>query len=112
VGATLPNRDAVDLRLIQEVQKRKGAIVPDSKGLVWPKLKSAKAPADSDNDGMPDDWEVARGLKPNNASDRNDDRLGDGYSNLEEYINGVGHVPEFDPDTEGADQKAPAGRTE
>ena len=86
VGATLPKRDAIDLRLIQEVQERKGANVPDSKSLVWPKLKSAKAPADSDNDGMPDEWELKYDLTPHRASN-NDDKDKDGYTDLEEFLN-------------------------
>jgi hypothetical protein len=42
---------------------------------------------DSDLDGMPDSWETARGLNPSNASDASGDRNGDGYTNIEEYIN-------------------------
>ena len=44
---------------------------------------------DSDRDGMPDAWEKANGLNPNVPADRNDDRDGDGYTNLEEYINSL-----------------------
>lgn len=46
-----------------------------------------KTITDSDNDGMPDDWEIARGLNPNNASDASDDYLGQGYMNIEYYAN-------------------------
>jgi hypothetical protein len=52
-----------------------------------PILKSATAPLDSDNDGMPDDWEFAYCLDPHDSSDANGDREGDGYTNIEEYIN-------------------------
>jgi hypothetical protein len=38
---------------------------------------------------MPDDWESDRSLDPNDASDAVLDRDGDGYTNVEEYINGV-----------------------
>lgn len=41
---------------------------------------------DSDNDGMPDIWENAVGLNPN-VADENDDMDGDGYTNIEEYLN-------------------------
>ncbi len=44
---------------------------------------------DSDNDGMPDAWEVANGLNPNDASDANGDCTGDGYTNIEKYINAI-----------------------
>lgn len=44
---------------------------------------------DSDLDGMPDEWEKQHGLDPNNAIDAIQDRNGDGYSNIEEYINGT-----------------------
>ncbi len=44
---------------------------------------------DTDRDGMPDDWERKNGLNPNDASDANDDLTGDGYTNIEKYINGI-----------------------
>ncbi|MBQ5477145.1 MAG: pectate lyase, partial [Bacteroidaceae bacterium] len=37
----------------------------------WPTLESKECPADADGDGMPDVWEQANGLNPNDASDRN-----------------------------------------
>lgn len=44
---------------------------------------------DTDKDGMPDAWEKANGLNPNDASDANGDITGDGYTNIEKYINGI-----------------------
>ena len=44
---------------------------------------------DTDKDGMPDDWERKNGLNPNDASDANGDLTGDGYTNIEKYINGI-----------------------
>lgn len=44
---------------------------------------------DSDGDGMPDAWEIANGLNPNDPSDANGDCTGDGYTNIEKYINGI-----------------------
>jgi hypothetical protein len=43
---------------------------------------------------MPDDWEMANGLNPNDGSDANGDRSGDGYTNIEEYINGLIPLPD------------------
>ncbi|MBR2912859.1 MAG: carbohydrate-binding protein [Oscillospiraceae bacterium] len=42
---------------------------------------------DADNDGMADDWEIARGLDPNDPTDTNSDYCGLGYTNIEYYIN-------------------------
>jgi hypothetical protein len=38
---------------------------------------------------MPDAWEIANGLDPRDAADRNGDADGDGYTNLEEHLNGL-----------------------
>ena len=46
---------------------------------------------DSDHDGLPDWWELAKNLNPNSApgdfSDSNGDPDGDEYTNLEDYLN-------------------------
>ena len=53
-----------------------------------PDLQGGEAPADADQDGMPDEWETANGLNPNDASDRNNtDAIG--YTMLEIYINSL-----------------------
>jgi hypothetical protein len=89
-GATLPLRDAVDRRIVAQCRSGSGAII-DSQFEVggWPEYKTARPPLDSDRDGMPDAWERAHGLNPNNAADAAADRDGDGYTNLEEYINSL-----------------------
>ena len=52
----------------------------------WPELKAWPSPTDVDNDGMPDAWEEQYGLSLDTA-DNNEDIDGDGYTNLEEYLN-------------------------
>jgi hypothetical protein len=87
VGASRPKRDPIDLRVIKSVRDKTGTYRVNTGG-PWPDL-SVDAPApptDSDHDGMPDAWEVAHGLKPDDAGDgprvaRN------GYTNLENYLN-------------------------
>ena len=44
---------------------------------------------DSDGDGMPDDWEKQHGLNANDSSDALTDSNGDGYTNIEDFINGL-----------------------
>jgi len=128
-GATLPCRDIVDERVLEEVKTQKAYYVKklpkhaygDMTGLS-PKSQNAegyfkyrrlpvdsykqgiitdpvqmggypeykgKPYVDSDGDGMPDAWEKAHGLNPNDPSDANEDCTGDGYTNIEKYINGI-----------------------
>ncbi|HEY3393986.1 MAG TPA: hypothetical protein VGK58_14835 [Lacipirellulaceae bacterium] len=44
---------------------------------------------DSDSDGMPNDWEEKYGLDPQVASDAAGDLNGDGYTNIEDFLNGL-----------------------
>ena len=88
-------RDSIDTRIVEEV--RNGTVTYGNKGIIdsqndvggWPGLNSLPAPLDTDQDGMPDFWEIEMGLKPNDPSDRNGDGNGDGYTNLEEYLNAL-----------------------
>ncbi len=89
VGATKPARDAVDARLVEHVRTHGGGLI-DSQAQVggWPELKSTPAPADTDNDGIPDAWEVGHGLNPNDSRDAAT-LAPDGYTRIEEYINSL-----------------------
>ncbi|MEZ4802626.1 MAG: hypothetical protein R2797_07605 [Gelidibacter sp.] len=79
------NRDAVDTRIINLYTNGNGTLATSG---TYPTINGGTAPADSDNDGMPNTWEIANGLNPNNASDRNIVQA-DGYTNLEYYLNGM-----------------------
>jgi hypothetical protein len=46
-------------------------------------------PVDTDNDGIPDDWEIAHGLNATNAADAALDADLDGMSNLQEFLAGT-----------------------
>ena len=87
-GATQPKRDAVDTRVVGDVITGRTRIVdhPDQVG-GWPKLARGTAPLDSDHDGMPDVWERAAGLDPNDPQDGPEDFDRDGYTNIEEFLN-------------------------
>lgn len=91
--------DAVDARLLRHFSNGGGY---DSGNIgQFPDLQTYNVPTDSDNDGMPDDWEVAHGLNPNDASDNTKDRDDDGYTNIEEWINSIGgeELPPPPPDS-------------
>ena len=95
VGASLPVRDPVDARLVGHVRTRAGKLI-DSQTEVggWPELKSGTVPVDTDGDGIPDAWETSHGLNPRNAADGSADADGNGYTNVEEYLNEVAkHSP-------------------
>ena len=54
----------------------------------WPELTQTEAPADTDNDGIPDTWESSNGLDPNNSKDANNINE-EGYTMLEVYLNSL-----------------------
>lgn len=105
-GASL-YRDDVDVRYMEEVRtgtaKYKGSvtgkwglidIVADVNGYTEDNFESNKRPAgfDTDGDGMPDEWEIANGLNPNDASDGNlytIDTERQWYTNVEVYMNSI-----------------------
>ena len=113
-GATFPKRDAIDTRIVKTVTTGKAIYVKNAPEFI-PKYVKRRLPADSykkgiitdirqvgglpeyngksildsDNDGMPDAWEKANGLNPNDPTDAVKDCNGDGYTNIEKYINGI-----------------------
>lgn len=100
-GASLPGRDAIDKRIIEEVRTGTAAYggqttglgtgIIDSQddvgGLVF--LRSFRMPLDSDMDGIPNWWAIKYGFDPNGGIDQAADLDGDGYTNIEEYLNGT-----------------------
>lgn len=87
-GTAFPVRDAVDKRVVDSVVKKTGCIINHIEEVGgYPPIAPGAAPVDSDHDGMPDKWELAVGLKPCDANDARSDRDGDGFTNIEEYIN-------------------------
>ncbi|HEU0172733.1 MAG TPA: Ig-like domain-containing protein [Blastocatellia bacterium] len=86
-------RDRVDLRLIEEAQSlgSLGEIISNENDppMNGPgPVAGGRAPVDTDQDGMPDYWEIAAGLNPN-VADHNGDADGNGYTNLEDYLNSL-----------------------
>jgi len=93
-GAILPRRDPVDERIVRIVRTGKptyknGIIdIPSDVG-GWPQYNSQPAPVDCDHDGMPDAWEEKFGLDRKDPSDGPQDVDEDGYTNVEEWLNGT-----------------------
>lgn len=87
-GATRPTRDAVDVRVASQYRLSAGGLVSDPVTAGgWPAYEMAPPPEDADADGMPDAWEREHGLSPQDAADHAGDADGDGYTNIEEYLN-------------------------
>ncbi len=100
VGCNVPMLDDHDKRVIQEVRTGtttyKGSKtglpgIPDTQEDVggWEDYPEIHRPADwdTDGDGMPNQWEAKKGLNADNPADGADDPDGDGYTNLEDYLN-------------------------
>ncbi|MBI3878647.1 MAG: hypothetical protein HY301_01095 [Verrucomicrobia bacterium] len=89
-GATLPARDAVDLRIVNGVRSGKGRVIGKEIDLPveqrWPDYRSLPVPKDSDGDGLPDFWEKQFGLDVNDKTDSAKISAG-GYANIEHYFN-------------------------
>jgi pectate lyase len=92
VGASLPRRDAVDRRVIEEFQTNSGKVInsPAEVG-GWPTYAGGQPVVDTDRDGLPDTWEKMHGLNSQLAGDGSLDGNRDGYTNLEDYLNQLGN---------------------
>ena len=102
VGCNFPALDPHDQRVIAETRAGtftyRGSVsglpgLPDSQDDVggWDAYPEERRHDDwdTDSDGMPDAWEMANGLDPKDATDGPADRNGDGWTNLEDYLNGL-----------------------
>ncbi len=107
VGASLPTRDAVDIRIIDHFNNGDGTISSSGE---YPTILNGTALADTDNDGMPNVWEIENGLNINDASDRNNIQE-DGYTNLEYFINFMSLIPETNHIDVGSDVSICEGDT-
>jgi hypothetical protein len=77
----------VDRRIVRQVKARGGHIIDDPSEVGgWPGLPKAAARPDSDSDGMPDAFERRHGTGAS-VPDAWGDIDGDGWGNIEEYVN-------------------------
>ncbi len=91
VGPSLPAYDEVDQYLIDELltygtggTKNGISSVKQLPHKGTGVISGGVKPQDTDGDGMPDEWEIANGLNPNDASDAVAINA-DGYTNIEAY---------------------------
>ncbi|MFP4117231.1 MAG: FlgD immunoglobulin-like domain containing protein [Salinivenus sp.] len=97
-GANVPVRDPVDERVVTNVVNLLNTKAypgdDDVRTLAaenWATLtyEDGTPPDDTDSDGMPDSWEIARDLDPNDPADSSGYDLDPDYTNVEVYINSL-----------------------
>lgn len=105
-GAMPWARSPIDKRIIDTVLTFTGtAPITAPSAAEWAALVTAGTttrPAgwDTDGDGMPNAWEVKRGTNPN-VADNNGSVAGNGYTNLENYLNALSAQAVWHPDADG-----------
>lgn len=86
------SRDPMDTRLLQSVAQNTISasppnVNPAGDALLLPYRGSPPAaPTDTDSDGMPDAWEIAKGLNPNVANHNATTLSAQGFTNLDIYL--------------------------
>ncbi len=89
-------RDDVDKRIVEDVKQGIGRIIDDPSEVGgWPKLLAGNPYRDTDHDGMADKFETLYGFNLQDSSDGSQDADGDGYTNLEEFLNGTCPLKDF-----------------
>jgi hypothetical protein len=98
-GQWVANGDAVDARLVADVRQGRSQR-PGVQTLThasheeqvggYPPMQAAGACLDTDHDGMPDAWEIARGVLNPKVDDSAGNNLDLHYTNIEVYLNGQG----------------------
>lgn len=89
-GDWIPNADSVDLRILNDVRQGLGADKPvysPYRAGGYPEIAPGRLCPDNDRDGMPNAWEYLHGFNANDPADGATDADGDGYTNIEEYLN-------------------------
>lgn len=102
VGNFWWSREAIDARIINNVRTNTGppngiaAAAPNAaelSALLATPLTTRPAGYDTDNDGMPNEWEAKHGLNSGAGADAFGDFDNDGYVNIVEFINEKGEFP-------------------
>ena len=89
-GTFFSRRDAIDTRIVNDVRDSTGKIIDNPSEVGgWLTIPPAMPCKDSDHDGMSDPWEQNYGFNPADPSDNSKDADRDGYTNIEEFLNGT-----------------------